>query len=108
MRLKPPVAREAGVATPSVYPHFADAQTLMSEIVRECWRQLEASMLAAALSSSDSRPFVRLKAQKMSAYVHYAMERPSRIRPRTHAGSSSPRVQAFASDTPDRLFAAQA
>ena len=71
------VAREAGVAAPSVYPHFADARTMMSEIVRECWRQMARAMADAASKSASRSAFERLKAQ-MSAFVHYAMERPSR------------------------------
>ena len=70
------VAREAGVAAPSVYPHFKDADTLMSEIVRTCWQQLGAEMSEAA-GRVDGAGFATLKAQ-MSAYVRYAMERPSR------------------------------
>lgn len=75
------VAKEAGVAAPSVYAHFTDAQHLTTEIVRECWRQLGEEMAAAltcALSASaqtDAR--VALKVQ-LCAYVRYAMERPSR------------------------------
>lgn len=70
------VAREAGVAAPSVYPHFADARTMMTEIVRECWRQVGEEMAAgAAAYSTDARG--RLKNQ-FSAFVDYAMERPSR------------------------------
>lgn len=70
------VAREAGVAAPSIYPHFQDAQTLMSEIVRECWRQMGAA-LAGATHPEGQPPLERLKAQ-MASYVEYAMERPSR------------------------------
>ena len=71
------VAREAGVAAPSVYAHFADAESLMVAIVRECWSQLgDAMTQSAALVDSDD-PFRTLKAE-MSAYVRYAMDRPSR------------------------------
>ena len=70
------VAREAGIAAPSIYPHFKDVKTLMTEIVRECWRQLGEEMARAA-AAVDSGPLDTLKAQ-MAAYVRYAMERPSR------------------------------
>lgn len=72
------VAREAGVAAPSVYSQYADAQTMLADVVRECWRQLgeemgaRAAALGAAATDRD-----RLHAQ-MAAYVAYAMERPSR------------------------------
>lgn len=71
------VAREAGIAAPSVYPHFDDARTMMSEIVRECWRQMALAMAEAARDSAGHSAFDRLKAQ-MAAFVRYAMERPSR------------------------------
>ncbi|RYE70576.1 MAG: TetR/AcrR family transcriptional regulator [Rhizobiaceae bacterium] len=71
------VAREAGVAAPSVYPHFADARTLMTEIVRECWQQVGDEMAAAAAASAAPDAVGRLKDQ-FSAFVDYAMGRPSR------------------------------
>lgn len=69
------VAKEAGVAAPSVYRHFPDARAMMTEIVSVCWAQMGDRMAEAATGSDD--PMVRLKAQ-LSAYVQYAMERPSR------------------------------
>lgn len=73
------VAREAGVAAPSVYPHFPDVRTMMTEIVRECWRQVGEDMAAAATTSASPAPGAssRLKNQ-LSAFVDYAMGRPSR------------------------------
>jgi AcrR family transcriptional regulator len=71
------VAREAGVAAPSVYPHFADARTMMTEIVRECWRQVGDEMASASADSPASDALGRLKDQ-FSAFVDYAMGRPSR------------------------------
>ena len=71
------VAREAGIAAPSIYPHFKDVKTLMTAIVRDCWRQLGDEMARAAAAAQAPEPVETLKAQ-MSAYVRYAMERPSR------------------------------
>ena len=71
------VAKEAGVAAPSVYPHFEDVTALMTEIVRDCWRQLGSEMAAAAALCQGDDPFVTLKAQ-LAAYIRYAMARPSR------------------------------
>ena len=71
------VAREAGVAAPSVYAHFANVDALMSEIVRECWRQLGEEMGADAEQPDTTNGLTALKTQ-MKAYVRYAMERPSR------------------------------
>jgi AcrR family transcriptional regulator len=71
------VAGEAGVKPPSVYAHFANADDMMGAIIRECWNQMGEAMSLRALEASSSCPFTALKAQ-MSAYVRYAMERPSR------------------------------
>lgn len=83
------VAREAGVAPPSVYSRFPDAKAMLGEIVQECWRQLGEAMSEASQGLAE-RPRERLTAQ-MSAYVSYAMERPSRYRllfaPPVEAGS---------------------
>jgi AcrR family transcriptional regulator len=68
------VAREAGVAAPSVYAHFPDARTMMAEIVRECWRELGEEMSRAATPEDPLRDLLA----RMAAYVRYALERPSR------------------------------
>lgn len=71
------VAREAGVAAPSIYSQYSDAQSMMADIVRECWRQLGETMGAAADVGPEAPADRRLQSQ-MAAYVRYAMERPSR------------------------------
>jgi AcrR family transcriptional regulator len=72
------VAREAGIAAPSIYAHFPDARAMTTEIVRECWVQMAQEMEEAANSADQARGgFEELKA-KMGAFVRYAMERPSR------------------------------
>lgn len=73
------VAKEAGVAAPSVYRHFPDVGAMFAEIVRECWRQMGAELSEAAAAKRYRTPLGRLKAI-MSAYVRYAMDRPSRYR----------------------------
>ena len=70
------VAKEAGIAAPSIYPHFKDVKALMTQLVRECWRQLGEEMARAA-AAAQGEPLDKLKAQ-MAAYVRYAMGRPSR------------------------------
>ncbi|WP_162527109.1 TetR/AcrR family transcriptional regulator [Sphingomonas solaris] len=70
------IAREVGVAAPSVYSHFKDARALMAEIVRDCWAQLGGEMSEAA-AQCTAGALATLKVQ-MAAYVRYAMERPSR------------------------------
>ena len=71
------VAKEARVAAPSVYRHFPDGKAMMTEIVRECWSQMGERLVDAAKASDQIAPFDALKV-KMSAFVQYAMERPSR------------------------------
>ena len=71
------VAKEAGVAAPSVYRHFPDANAMMAEIVRECWSQMGERLVEAAANAGQDAPFDGLKAM-MSAFVRYALERPSR------------------------------
>lgn len=71
------VAKEAGVAAPSVYRHFPDARAMMTEIVSVCWAQMGSRIAEAAADVGTDDPLSSLKAQ-MSAYVQYAMERPSR------------------------------
>jgi len=71
------VAKEAGVTATSVYRHFADVNAMMAEIVRTCWSQMGEHLVQAAANAASDKPSEILKAQ-MSAYVRYAMERPSR------------------------------
>lgn len=71
------VAKEAGVAAPSLYRQFADADTMIKEIMRECWQQLASEMSAASHQVPELPPLARLHVQ-MNAYIQYAMLRPSR------------------------------
>jgi AcrR family transcriptional regulator len=73
------VAKEAGVAAPSVYRHFVDVRAMMAEIVQICWSQMGEHVVRAPANSEAETPLDALKAM-MSAYVRYAMERPSRYR----------------------------
>lgn len=70
-------AGEAGVSPTSAYKHFANASTLMTEVVRECWRQLGEEMVEGARQAEAHGAFAVLAVQ-MNAFVRYAMERPSR------------------------------
>ena len=71
------VAREAGVTPPSVYAHFPDAQAMMTEVVRECWRQMGEALSQVTIDSHEAGVFQQLMG-KISAYVRYALEAPSR------------------------------
>jgi AcrR family transcriptional regulator len=71
------VAREAGVAAPSLYRQFDDAAALMTTVAIECWAQIGAEMAASA-SACDMLPASALLQELMGTYVQYAMRRPSR------------------------------
>lgn len=71
------VAKEAGVAAPSLYRQFEDADAMLAEVTRECWRQVGSAMVESGRDLTAACPLERLKAQ-MGAYVRYAMQRPSR------------------------------
>lgn len=71
------VAKEAGVAAPSVYRHFPDAKAMMTEIARECWSQMGDRLVGVTKDRGEVAPFDALQA-RMSAFVRYAMDRPSR------------------------------
>jgi len=71
------VAKEAGVAAPSLYRQFDDASAMLREVERECWRQLGVEVATAAEQVKDDPPLSRLQEQ-LGAYVRYAMQRPSR------------------------------
>ena len=69
------VAREAGVAAPSVYPHFSDLEALMLELIRSHLRTLGED-LAATDRRVRSRPAAdRLRAMAY-AYVRWGLEHP--------------------------------
>jgi AcrR family transcriptional regulator len=67
------VAREAGVAAPSVYPHFADLDALMLELIRRHLADLTA-VVGAAVDTADG-PVQALRAAAL-AYVRWGLERP--------------------------------
>lgn len=71
------IAREAGIAAPSIYKQFSDAKAVMRQVVLECWEQLGQAMSRAKAETPDGSDLDTLKA-RMAAYVRYAMERPSR------------------------------
>ncbi|WP_284257904.1 TetR/AcrR family transcriptional regulator [Acidocella aquatica] len=87
------VAREVGVAATSVNTHFPDAKTMVTEVGRECWRQLGEAMADSTARLVHPTAFEELTA-KMRAYVQYAMERPSRYQllfaPEYASSESSP------------------
>lgn len=71
------IAREVGVAAPSLYSQFPDARAVLEHVARECWRQLAEAMDGAEAALEAASPLERLQA-RLAAYVDYAMAGPSR------------------------------
>lgn len=69
------VAREAGVAAPSVYPHFADLDELMLALVRHHLANLREA-LEAALEPVRSRPPAEQLRVLAHAYVRWGLDHP--------------------------------
>ncbi len=67
------VAREAGVAAPSVYPHFPDLDALVLELIRRHMADLAARVRAAVAGADDAHAALRAAAH---AYVAWGLERP--------------------------------
>ena len=67
------VAREAGVAAPSVYPHFPDLDALVLELIRRHLADLAAAVRAAVDGARDGEQALRRAAH---AYVRWGLERP--------------------------------
>lgn len=70
------VAREVGIATPSIYPHFPDQQAILSAVVHAVAAEL-ARQLRTAAAGGDPRQ--RLYAAG-HAYLDYATTHPRRYR----------------------------
>ncbi|GAB7046766.1 TetR/AcrR family transcriptional regulator [Catenuloplanes indicus] len=71
------IARRAGIAAPSIYPHFPDQPAIMLAVVRSAFAELDAALRAAAPAAGDPRG--RLRAI-CAAYLHFARTHPQRYR----------------------------
>ncbi len=69
------VAREAGVAAPSIYDHFPDVTQILAALSASCFADLDRAMLAARDPLGD--PVDRLEAV-CHAYLGWAREHPER------------------------------
>jgi AcrR family transcriptional regulator len=72
------VARRAGIAAPSIYPHFADQPAIMLAIVQREFVSLEAG-LRAALEDVGDDPRQRLRSV-CDTYLEFAQKYPERYR----------------------------
>lgn len=71
------VAREAGVAAPSVYLQFESKDALIDAVVAKRFQQLAESVIASIAGETD--PFTRL-VRGCEAYIAFAQEHPSAYR----------------------------
>lgn len=70
------IAREAGIAAPSIYNHFQDKTELLSAVLDEVYMDLAEAMRSAAHSASQDDSWTALRAV-IDAYWHFATrERP--------------------------------
>ncbi|MFC9057179.1 TetR/AcrR family transcriptional regulator [Streptomyces sp. NPDC057074] len=73
------VAKEVGIAAPSIYLHFTDKTDLVWAALGDRYRELAAAMAAEAEDASDVRPLDALRAQAR-AYCRFAMSNPGHYR----------------------------
>jgi AcrR family transcriptional regulator len=71
------VAREVGIAAPSIYAHFADREAILWGVVRKVFEELRVQVEAATVGWDD--PVDRLVAG-CEAYVAFGLDHPSLYR----------------------------
>ena len=70
------VAREIGIAAPSIYPHYADRDAIVMAVVARLFNELAAA-IRSGVSAASSDAVVRLVGG-CQAYVGYGLEHPAR------------------------------
>jgi AcrR family transcriptional regulator len=70
------IARQIGIAAPSIYAHFPDREAIVSALVDEAFDELSA-VVTTAIDAAPDEPIAKLRAA-CSAYMEFAMERPNR------------------------------
>ncbi|MDP9792863.1 AcrR family transcriptional regulator [Catenuloplanes nepalensis] len=71
------IARRAGIAAPSIYPHFPDQPAIMLAVVRSAFDELIAALRAASSTAGDPRGRVLAIC---AAYLDFARTHPQRYR----------------------------
>ncbi|MFD9963283.1 TetR/AcrR family transcriptional regulator [Amycolatopsis sp. NPDC058986] len=71
------VARRAGIAAPSIYPHFPGQAAIMLAIVRQSFAELACRLRAAAAGTDEPRQQLYAVCR---TYLSYAREHPRRYR----------------------------
>lgn len=69
------IAREAGIAGPSIYDHFPDLESIRTEVIRSCYEDLVERIRQAQDDVAD--PVERLEATCL-AYARYGADHPHR------------------------------
>jgi AcrR family transcriptional regulator len=69
------VAREAGIAGPSIYDHFPDLESIRTEVIRSCYQDLIERISQAQAGVAD--PVERLQVTCL-AYARYGADFPRR------------------------------
>lgn len=91
------VAREVGIAAPSIYPHFPDRDAILLAVAQTAFAELEEELRAV----DDADPVDRLRAV-CAAYLDFAQRWPNRYRimfgAAWDASKSLERVPAMAED----------
>jgi len=72
------VAREVGIAAPSIYPHFPDTAAIMLAVVARVFDELTQTISQQVARTADD-PVERLVAG-CEAYVAFGLQRPARYR----------------------------
>lgn len=71
------IAREAGIAAPSIYPHFADRDAILEVVISRTFEKLAAACASAADGARDGQD--QLQAICL-AYVTFARQHPGQYR----------------------------
>jgi AcrR family transcriptional regulator len=94
------VAKEVGIAAPSVYPHFADREALLLAVLEQLFDRLIAQRNQAedAAGAAGGGPWERLRAG-VFATVRFGLERPGHYKMlyegRVISGLSNPMAASF-------------
>jgi AcrR family transcriptional regulator len=67
------VAREAGIATPSIYRHFADREQIIEAVVADRFQRLDHALTEAMATASEPAAALRACCQ---AYCRFGLEHP--------------------------------
>ncbi|NLU69146.1 TetR/AcrR family transcriptional regulator [Streptomyces sp. HNM0574] len=73
------VAREVGIAAPSIYRHFSDKTELVWATLALSYERLSAAMEEAGAAAPPEEPVERLRAQ-LRTYCRYAAQNPAKYR----------------------------